>query len=292
MSGRRDYWTGIWLTGLGALILSPDSLLFRLLDGDLWTSAYWRLLLMGAAICLWLAATRGRRLLGDIRAIGSALPIAILAMGVCNLAFLYALTETTAANVLALVATAPVFTALFGLAIGERPPMRTWFAAGGIAVGIAIILDAGFGTDGWRGILAAGLVAIFIAVFFTVGRARRDVDMTPALGLSALVSAGVASMLAGDLTPPSGDWPLLLGVGLCVLPISLTLITLGPRRLPAAEVSLLLLLETALGPIWVWLGLGEVPSNATLLGGGLILTALVLHSLEAWRVERRRPRTA
>ncbi len=292
MPARRDYWTGIWLTGLGAIILSPDSLLFRLLDGPLWTSAFWRLLLMGSAICLWLAATRRRRLLDDIRAIGSALPIAIFAMGVCNLAFLYALTETTAANVLALIATAPVFTAIFGLAIGERPPLRTWLAAGGIAVGVAVILDAGLATDGWRGILAAGLVAIFVGIYFTVGRARSDVDMTPALGLSALVSAGVAGAFAGDLAPPPGDWPLLLALGLCILPISLSLITLGPRRLPAAEVSLLLLLETALGPVWVWVGLGEVPSNATILGGGLILAALVLHSLDAWRVERRRPRAA
>jgi len=136
MSQSRDYWVGVALTGLGAVVLSPDALLIRMLGADLWTAAFWRLLLMCAAISAFLLVFRGRKLRADVQAIGWALLPAALAMTVCNLGFLYALTHTTVADTLALIATAPVFAAFFGMAIGETPPFRTWLAAGAIAVGM------------------------------------------------------------------------------------------------------------------------------------------------------------
>jgi len=288
MSQSRDYWVGVALTGLGAVVLSPDALLIRMLGADLWTAAFWRLLLMCAAISAFLLVFRGRKLRADVQAIGWALLPAALAMTVCNLGFLYALTHTTVADTLALIATAPVFAAFFGMAIGETPPFRTWLAAGAIAVGIWIILDASLDAGTWEGALAAGSVAVAVAIFFTLGRVRRGADFTATLALSAAISAVIAAAMADTLRPEPGDWPYLCLMGLVVSPVALTLIALGPRRLPAAEVSLLMLLETALGPLWVWLALGETPGRATLLGGGLILGALTAHGLAAWRNDRKR----
>ena len=292
MATRRDYWVGVGLTGLGALALSPDAMLFRLLDGPLWTSAFWRLLLMGLAVGAFLFAMRGARLWGDMRGLGWALPVAAACIAISNLCFVFALSQTTIADTLAILATAPIFAAIFATLLGERPPARTWFAAIAIAAGIAIIFDASFDANAWMGNLSAMTVAISIAIFFVIGRAKASSDMTPALALGAIFSSATAATMAfviGEtLLPPSTDWTLLLFSGLIVLPISLTLITLGPRRLPAAEVGLLMLLETALGPVWGWLALGETPSQATLLGGGLIVGSLVLHGLDAWRVQQRR----
>ncbi len=296
MRRHGDYWLGIGLTGLGALVLSPDALLFRFLGAELWAAAFWRLLLMGLAITAFLLVRRGRHLTDDIRLIGWAFWPATLCMAIGNLGFVYALSHTTVADTLAILATAPVFAAILAALLGDRPPLRTWLAAAAIAVGIWIIFDASFGVDALRGNLAAGAVAIFTAIYFTLGRARRNADLTPALAMSGFLSAAVAAAAAASLAPPSGDWPTLCLMGLIVLPISLTLITIGPRRLPAAEVGLLMLLETALGPLWVWLGIGETPSLATLLGGGLILGALVAHSLAVWRDQSQTgpapPRTA
>lgn len=291
MATRRDYWVGVGLTGLGAVILSPDAMLFRLLEGPLWTSAFWRLLLMGLAVWAFLIAMRGTRLIGDMRGLGWALPVAAICIGVSNLGFVFALSRTSIADTLAILATAPIFAAIFATLLGERPPPRTWLAAIAIAAGIAIIFDASFGADAWAGNLAAMTVAISIAIYFVIGRAKASSDLSPALALGAIFSSAAAGTMAvtvgQPLLPPSADWALLLFSGLVVLPISLTLITLGPRRLPAAEVGLLMLLETALGPVWGWLALGETPSQATLLGGGLIVGSLILHGLDAWRVQQR-----
>lgn len=287
---KDQYWLGVALTAGGVVILSPDALLFRLLDSSLWTAAFWRLFLMGCAVSLIVIVTKRGRLPAELKAIGWALIPAALCMGVSNLGFVFALTHTSVADTLAILATAPVFAAFFAILLGETPPLRTWVAAGVIAIGIWVIFDASFGLDAWKGNLAALTVAICAAIYFTICRLRQTVDMTPALALSALLSAGVAAAMADTLIPPASDWPPLLALGLFVMPVSLTLITLGPRRLPVAEVSLLMLLETALGPLWVWLALGETPSRATLFGGGLILSALIAHGLAAWREQRSRNR--
>jgi drug/metabolite transporter (DMT)-like permease len=287
MATKRDYWIGVALTGLGAVILSPDALLFRLLDGGLWTSAFWRLLFLGIAVSAFLIVRRSRALAGDVRAMGWTLPAAALCMGLSNMGFLYSLTHTTVAETLTIIATAPVFAAIFATLLGDRPPARTWVAAATIAVGIGVIFGDSLGASALRGNLAALLVALSIAGYFTIGRVRTSVDLTPALALSAFASAALAAMLASTLAPPAGDWPLLLLLGFLVLPVSLTLISLGPKRLPAAEVGLLMLLETALGPLWVWLALNETPSLATFFGGALIIAALAAHSLAAWRSQRR-----
>lgn len=290
MDTRRNYWVGICLTGLGAIILSPDALLFRLLDSSLWTAAFWRLLLMGLAVSAYLCLTRRRALIEDIRGLGPALLPAAVCMTLSNLGFVYALSNTSVAETLTIIATAPVFAAIFAALVGEVPPLRTWIAAGAITLGIGVIFDASFALDSWRGNLAAFGVAVAIAIYFVIGRVKKAGDLTPALALSALLSAGVAALATDNLTPPPGDWPILLVDGLIILPISLTLITLGPKRLPAAEVGLLMLLETALGPLWVWMALGETPSRAALIGGALIVGALIVHSLAAWRGQYERGR--
>ena len=284
LSIAPEYWRAIWMTALGSIILSVDSLLFRLLEADLWTAAFWRLLLMGIAVTLYIYIRRRRMIVTDLSLIGWTMLPAVLCMSASNLGFLYGLTHTTVADTLAIIATAPVFSAIFAMALGERPPLRTWIAAAAVAVGIALIFGAGFSGGGWRGQLGAATAAICIAIFFTLCRLKRGVEMTPALGLSSFASAGLAAILATTLAPPAGDWPVLLLLGWLVLPAAL--ITLGPRHLPAAEVGLLMLLETALGPLWVWLALGEEPSAETLAGGALILGALIAHSLAALRRRR------
>jgi len=275
------YWRGVLLTGLGALVLSPDATLFKLLDSGFWTSAFWRLTLLFASIALYLVWRHGSGLGGLIRALGWALPAAALAMSFSNIGFLYALTHSPVADTLAIIATAPIFTALLAMALGERPPLRTWIAAAAVAIGIAIIFDASFHAGDLRGNLGALTAAVSISFYFIACRQRRQLDMAPALALSAALSAAVAALLAPTLTPAASDWPLLMALGFFVLPVSFLLITFGPKRLPAAEVGLLLLLETTFGPLWAWLFVHEVPSRTTLMGGGLVLGALALHSFAA-----------
>ena len=279
MNDARVYWKGVALTALGVIVISPDAMLYKQLTSDFWTTAFWRLLLLGAVVSLYLIVTHRGAVLRKVRDIGRIGIAAAVALTFSNLGFLYGLTHTTVADTLAIIAAAPIFTAFFEMAIGHRPPLRTWLAAIAVAVGIAVIFDAGFTLDNWKGNLGALVSSISISLYFTLGRARRQADMTPALAMSAFLTAGVAAVASSTLMPAAGDWPILLFLGLFILPVSLGLITAGPRRIPATEVGLLLLLEPALGPIWAWVFIDEVPGDQTLVGGALILGAIMLHGL-------------
>ncbi len=114
--------------------------------------------------------------------------------------------------------------------------------------------------------------------------------MVPAMALSGLLSAVLVLPLASPLDLDQGQAGLLLLLGLIVLPVSFGLITLGPRYMPAPEVALVLLLETVLGPYWVWLIIGETPSSRAFIGGSIVIGALILHSALALRQARPGPR--
>ncbi len=278
----RSYWIGFALTALGAIVLSPDATLFKLIESDIWTAIFWRALLLCLAVWAWLLLTRKHQLIHDMKRLGWALPAAAACWAISNLGFIFALNYTTVADTLAIIATAPIFAAIFGRVIGEKLAMRTWVAALGIAAGIAIIFEANIKSETVMGALAAFATAISIALFFIIGRVKSNQDLTPALGLSAGLTAIFAILMTDTLLPNASDWANLIFVGLFLLPVSLILITLGPRRLPAAEVGLLMLLETALGPIWAWVVLGEIPQNPTIMGGFLIVGALLAHGAAAW----------
>jgi drug/metabolite transporter (DMT)-like permease len=121
---------------------------------------------------------------------------------------------------------------------------------------------------------------------YTVVRRRRDLNMIPAAGLGLLLAALVAYPFAQFPVLGVHQWLILLiGAGV-VLPVALALLTLGPRYLPAPEVAMLTLLETIIGPVWVWWVIGEEPGIRTLLGGSVVVAALFCHSL--WRFKQTR----
>jgi drug/metabolite transporter (DMT)-like permease len=109
-------------------------------------------------------------------------------------------------------------------------------------------------------------------------RRSRRINMVPATAIAGLIAATVCAMFAASLSVTGRDIILLMLMGLFVLPVSFALITLAPRYLPAPEVGLVLLLETLLGPLWVWFALGERVSGLTILGGAVVVSTLVVHS--------------
>ena len=146
-------------------------------------------------------------------------------------------------------------------------------------VGDSLSLGTGLGD-----LFALG-TALSLAAVFTVIRGSGGMNMIPAAALGALFSCLMALPFAGTLVPPPGTLVYLLLMAAVVMPLSFGLIILGPRHVPAPEVALLMLLETVLGPVWVWFGVGEAPTPVTFLGGGIVLGAVALHA--AWRLARR-----
>ncbi|MBO6827780.1 MAG: DMT family transporter, partial [Sneathiella sp.] len=196
--------------------------------------------------------------------------------------------HTSVANTLVLIATAPLFAALLGAVIlKEKLPLATWLAIAVSLIGITYIFSESLSGDNLMGDIFALCAALSLAGQITTVRRSKNVDMVPSLIVSGICIGLIGVFAGGSLAMQSGpNLYYLLLLGLFVLPISFGLITVGPRYIPAAEVSLLMLLETFLGPIWAWLVLAERPANETLAGGALVITTLVVHTLYTARRER------
>jgi drug/metabolite transporter (DMT)-like permease len=149
-----------------------------------------------------------------------------------------------------------------------------------------VVASGGVTTGNWLGDLLALINAVVIAGVYTVVRRRRDLNMIPAAGLGLLLAAFVAYPFAQFPSLGLHQWLILVIGASVVLPVALALVTLGPRYLPVPEVAMLTLLETIIGPVWVWLVIGEEPGIRTLLGGSVVVTALFFHAL--WRFRKTR----
>ena len=302
MQQLSDHAKGMLFTVAGVLVVTPDSLLLRLISADLFTLMFWR----GLAVCLTLAAglalLHKARVLALFTAIGRPGLIFAVLFTANSFSFVIAVHNTTVTNTLVLISAAPFFAAVIArLFLGEAVRPRTWIAILAAFVGILTIVSesllsgptdpAPSGTSllerGARlGDLAALATALGLAVQFNLIRRYRHINMLPGIALGNLFSALVSLPLAATLTVVPMDilWIGLLSV--IVLPLGTVLIVTGPRYLPAPEVGLILLLEAVVGPFWVWLALGELPSQRAVIGGTIIIAALAGHSLAALRQVR------
>ncbi|TNE34409.1 MAG: DMT family transporter [Alphaproteobacteria bacterium] len=270
---------GILVTATGVAALSPDGLLVRLVSTDSWTVLFWRGLLFGIGILGFYFFRFGRGLGSRLRIMGRR---GLLAAGFFTLStifFVLAITHTSVANTLVIIATAPLFAAIFSrIFLKETIARKTWIA---IFICIGAISMIFLGSDGGgtrHGDFFAIIAAFGIAGQVTTVRHARTIDMVPSLGFSGLLTAAVALPIGAPLSITMADFGYLCLLGLIVLPLAFGLITVGPRYIPAPEVSLIMLMESILGPLWVWLGLGEVPKIETVAGGAIVILTLILHS--------------
>jgi drug/metabolite transporter (DMT)-like permease len=199
--------------------------------------------------------------------------------------FVLAVDHTRVANVLIIIASTPLIAALLSIIfLKERVALPTWLAIAGAMVGVSIVVGDGLRAGTSLGDLLALITAIALAVTFIIIRHNKHVNMIPATAVGALISAIIAIPFAEPVQFEGARLGLMLLLGLVIMPLSFGLITLGPRTIPAPEVALLLLLETVLGPIWVWLVIDEKPSEMTLIGGCVVISAVTLQSV--WRLRR------
>lgn len=265
------------------MLLSPDSLLLRLMTIDVWTVLFFRGL-FGFAAFLVIMRIEGIPL--RLRA-SKPDPAFVLIVGlsaIANTCFVYSVRHTAVALALVIIATAPVFTAIIGAVFtSEKVEPRTWIAALLVLAGVASI----FALRPQGGSILPDVIALCgalaIATMIVVVRGWRGRSVVGA-------QAGGSLLIAVAMIPFADPWHvsarnlgIAAGSGVLLLPIALVMVMRGPRYLAAPEVSLLLLLETVLGPIWVWLALGEAPSLQSTLTAVVIVVALALNALLAAR---------
>ena len=198
--------------------------------------------------------------------------------------FATSITRTSVANTLVIFATAPLFAAVLSrIFLGEPIPLRVWLAVTASLGAILFIFFGSIGTGRVSGDLAAAGAALAMAIGLTVMRRNSHVSMVPSWGIGALLAAGFAASFADPFGISGEDVAVLLPSGILVLPISFALIGHGPRRISAPETGLLMILETIIGPLWVWWILEEQPNAEALIGGAVVIAVLVANSLVGLR---------
>ncbi len=278
-SRSGDHLKGITITAIGVAILSPDGLITSLVAADIRTALFWRGLLLGVAMTLFvLVRYRGdlAQIIGRLRH-PTHLAVAVL-FAASSIGWVTAITLTSVANTLFIVACAPLFAAILArIFLGERVPRRTIVTII-IAIGaMGVIFAEGLGRGDLSGNLAAVATALAWAGMVVVLSHAQIDDPAPAMALSGYMIAGLAIIVAPTVAVVTLDMLWLGLLGFIVLPISFFMIMLGPRHLPAPEVSLIMLLEAVLGPIWAWWFISQTPSPVTLIGGAVILGVLAIH---------------
>jgi drug/metabolite transporter (DMT)-like permease len=254
----------------------------------LWRSVFMVLFLVAAIVVM-----NRRRAVRTVLAVGWPGVLSGLLLASTFFFFIGSITRTTVANTLALMSTGPFFVAIAGrLFLGERVPLRTWIAIGVALAGIAAMFLEGL--DGGRtfgNLLALGVPTAFALNVTVLRRHHATVDMVPAVMLAGVFSILLAAPFAWPLEASARDLTVLALMGIIQLGVGCLLMTLATRYLPASEIGLFALIETTLGPVWVWLGIGERPSDLAIVGGLVVVAAVAANyiagALDARSTEER-----
>lgn len=276
---------GVLITFLGGLALSFDIPILRLADGNVWSILFMRSIL---TVCVALVALLAFRIVrGKIPRLVPGLPgVAVAALyAASTVFFMLSVFNTTSANVAFILAFNPMFGALLSwLFLGEKPRRATFIAMAAMTLGVLIIVSNGLESGHVWGDLSAAASALAIAGALTYSRAsKQDFGFTPIV--AAILPAIIGGLMVANVGY-SVNVPFWITLnGLFLTPFAFWALAIGPKYLSAAETGMFYLLETVLAPVWVWLVFSEEPPVATLIGGGIILVALVWHSTHTMRRE-------
>ncbi|MBX3532555.1 MAG: DMT family transporter [Rhizobiaceae bacterium] len=277
---------GLALTAVGGLVLTFDIPLIKLAGGDAWSVLLLRTATtFVAALAAWLVWKRLDPKLPPLVPGWPGVAVAVL-YGISSTTFLAAVYLTSTANVVFILAFNTMFAALLSWAfIGERPKPATFVAMAVTVIGVGIIVSDSLGSGNLLGDFLAGCSALLIAAAITITRATgRD------MGFTSLVSVLLPFTIAAFFVADGGfhmeaPWWIVLN-GAVVIPLAFFCLATGPKYISGPEVAMFYLLETVLAPVWVWIIFSEAVSPRTLVGGAILIAALVAHSL--WQLSSAR----
>lgn len=283
------YVRGVGLVLLAGVFWSIAGLVVRLIDAaNEWQILFYRSASLILVLLAYMALRNRGALWPVFRAAGTKAAMAGAFLSVGFTTWIFAMTHTTIANALFVLSAAPFIAAVMArVVLGEHVRRVTWVCMLVSMLGISVMVAEGVALGTLSGNLFALVAAAGFAAFSVTLRSGRAVDMTPAVcwaGIWAAAAAGIV-LLASD----SGFLVSRHDLGLCALlgcvqvGFGLILYTIGSRHVPAAELTLLSLTEVVLGPVLVWLGVGEVPGFYTIIGGAIVLGAIMAQALSGVR---------
>lgn len=289
-----SYATGVRLVLLAALLWSLNGLLIRqITEAGTWAVLFWRSAGM-IPVLLAVIAWRSGGVVAPLRRVGWSGVVGGLGLVLAFGGAIYAFQATTVANAVFLFSASPFLAALLGWVIlRETVRPSTWAAIALAGVGMFLMVREGLAAGAMAGNVAALLSALGFASFTISLRWGRLADMLPAVVLGGVFSMIAAALVLGlqgqAIWVPWRDIAISLAMGAVVLATGMALYTAGSRVLPAAELTLLSMVEVLLAPIWVFLALGETASAGTFVGGAVLMVAVAINALSGVRRMRKAP---
>ena len=279
MKNLTDQQKGSLLAFVAVMFITPDSLFIRLSNVDTWGLVFYRGIIPFLTVFLGMLIIYKLSFFNMLLTSGYHGIIYIGTFSITNITFVVSIQNTNVANTLVMIATAPMLSAILGaLFLKEPPDRKTWISIIITFLAIIYIFFDSIKLGNFYGDILGLITAIGLAVGAVTIRSAKSKNLVPAAVVGKLFVATFALFFIESFVLENND--LIIVPLMCILCVAIpfVLVTIAPRFIPAAEVNLFFLLETIIGPIWVWLIIKEQPSIETLYGGAVIIATIAIHS--------------
>ena len=279
MNNLTDQQKGSLLAFIAVIFITPDSLFIRLSNVDTWGLVFYRGIIPFFTVFLGMLIIYKLNFFKILLSSGYHGLIYVGTFSITNITFVVSIQNTNVANTLVMIATAPMLSAIFGAIFLKEPPdKKTWISIIITFIAIIYIFSDSLKLGNFYGDILGFITAIGLAVGAVTIRSAKSKNLVPAAVVGKLFVATFALFFIESFVLENKD--LIIVPLMCVLCVAIpfVLVTIAPRFIPAAEVNLFFLLETIIGPIWVWMIIKEQPSVETLYGGAVIIITIATHS--------------
>ena len=270
---------GSALAFIAVMLITPDSLLIRLSNIETWGMLFYRGAIPFVVVLIGLLIFYNKNFLNALFNVGYTGIFYTISFAICNITFLVSIQNTNVANTLVMVAMAPMISAILGgIFLKEIPDKKTWIAILITFFSALYIFYDSIQLGNFFGDFMGIVTATGLAVNAVLVRSAKDRDLLPSAVLGKLCVAVFAFFFVNSFDLVGND--VIYVPLMCVLCVAIpfVLVTIAPRFIPAEEVNLFFLLETIIGPIWVWMIIKEQPSIETIQGGAVIILTIAIHS--------------
>ena len=264
---------------IAVMFITPDSLFIRLSNVDTWGLVFYRGIIPFFTVFLAMLLIYKLSFFKILFTSGYHGLIYIGTFSLTNITFVVSIQNTNVANTLVMIATAPMISAILGAIFLKEPPdKKTWISIIITFLAIIYIFFDSIKLGNFFGDILGFITALGLAVGAVTVRSAKSKNLVPAAVVGKLIVATFALLFIESFVLIDKDLYIIPLMCIMCVAIPFVLVTIAPRFIPAAEVNLFFLLETIIGPIWVWLIIKEQPSIETLYGGAIIIATIAIHS--------------
>jgi len=270
---------GSFLAFVAVMLITPDSIFIRLSNIETWGMLFYRGAIPFLFVLIGLIFFYKKNLFKALIAIGYPGIFYVLSFSICNITFIISIQNTNVANTLVMIAMAPMLSAILGsIFLKEIPDSKTWIAIIITLISVTYIFHDSIEMGNFYGDLFGIITAFGLACNAVIARYAKNRDLVPSAVIGKLCVAIFALFFVESFTLVEKDIIIVPLMCIMCVAIPFVLVTIAPRFIPAEEVNLFFLLETIIGPFWVWLIIKEQPSIETIQGGTIIILTIAIHS--------------